>query len=186
MSASEFKPRLTKYHPHSVRPHPIPSRQREDTAKSGVSSTGEVQAERKGGLPRPHLQQLRSVMQRGREAGLLGSPPLSDSLLPRAYRSPEGHQGKPRTQGPGLAYGEPLLLCCPPWSGDLRPRGPASQNPHLARAARDLDPHIRRFQCLGRFRNLDRTSVCRTQNRQAHVGTDRGTGRQAQATMREG
>lgn len=42
-------------------------------------------------------------MHRGREAGLLGSPPLSDSLLPRAQGSPEGQQGKPRTQGPGLA-----------------------------------------------------------------------------------
>lgn len=75
----------------------------------------------------------------------------------------------------------------PPPTSHTRPRsrGSASQNPLLPRAARALDPHVRRFQCFGRFRNLDRTSVCRTQNRQAYVGTDRGTGWQAQAGTRD-
>ena len=48
----------------------------------------EVQAERRGRLPQPHLlQPLRPENMQSREGGrpaLLGSPLLGDSLLPRA------------------------------------------------------------------------------------------------------
>lgn len=147
-----------------------------------------VQAERRSRSPRPHLKQLRPKNMQSRERGrpgLLGSPSWGDSLLPRGQRSPKGQQSEPMSQGTGPALESPCSCTSHGGAGDPRSRRPISQNSPPPRAARNLDPHVRRFQCFGRFRNLDRTSVCRTQNRQAHVGTDRGTEWQAQAATRK-
>lgn len=96
--------------------------------------------------------------------------PLGDSLLPRDKGSPEGQKANPGTAWHG--FGESPLLHLSPWSRRHQTESAHLPEFPLPRAARDADPNVLRFQCLGRFRNPHRTSVCRTQNRQAHIGTE--------------
>lgn len=114
-------------------------------------------------------------MQSG-EGGRGGGP--ASWVLPWVTHCYQGARGHLRARkanpgiGPGMALENPYMSTSRPGAGDTRPRVPTSQNSPLPRAARDLDPHVLIFQCLGRFRNPNRTSVCRTQNRQAHIGTE--------------
>lgn len=164
------------------------------TGRAGVQPGGAgpaqmgIQAERRSRSPGPQLKQLRPKNMQSRERGkpgLLGSPSWGDSLLPRGQGSPKGQQSEPMSQSTGPALESPCSHTSHSGAGDPSSRGPISQNSPFPRAARDLDPQVQGFQCFGRFRNLDRTSVCRTQNRQAHIGTDRRTEWQAQAAMRK-
>lgn len=81
-------------------------------------------------------------------------------------------------QTPGLVLRTYRVSASPPAITDLEtPDQELSPwgNP-LGKVARNPKPHFLRFQCLGRFQNLDRTSVCQTQDTQAWSWWDRAAG----------
>lgn len=151
-----------------TRPHPLsPTSAPNPAGKAGTQpGAGPAQAKRRGEGPWPHLQQRRpgnvKSMQAGRQ-GLLGPPP-------RWLTSAQGQGVTWGQQGKRLAWSwgirrsasPPAITDLQTADQELSPWG----NP-LGKVARNPKPHFLRFQCLGRFQNLDRTSVCQTQNRQA-------------------
>lgn len=83
-------------------------------------------------------------------------------------------EGSRANAWPGLEELERQLLPLPSqnWMANTRQELSPWGN-SLGREARNPKPHILRFQCLGRFQYLDRTSVRQTQNRQAWREQDR-------------
>lgn len=157
-----LKPSLTEQHWHDQAP---PTVSHQCSQPPGPQQAKQVHSQEQGQLkhtkrksegPWPHLQQRRAVeceKHAGREAGPPGS-----SLLAWVIHFCTGTKNHLRAaeQTPGLVL-ECQLLSLPSQTWG---------NP-LGRVARNPKPYILRFQCLGRFQNLDRTSVCQTQNRQA-------------------